>query len=110
METLRGIGRRLRKKRIEKKFTEEGMAKLLDLPLETYKRMEAGGENFDIESLTLICAILHVSADWILTGQPGLLEYAEMIRAIRILPEDYREFVLEMPESARQAAEQEGRF
>lgn len=65
---------RLKKRRIEKKFTHEDMAEKLGITRQAYGNYESGKRDVDSATLTKLVVILDVESDYLLgiTDQPRI--------------------------------------
>ena len=62
------IGQRLKKARIDKKMTQETLAKKLDVSIAFLSRIESGTSHVNLKRLSQICDILGVTEGEILNG------------------------------------------
>ena len=60
------FNKRLRSMRMQKKFTQQKMADLLDMSLNAYQKYEQAERSPSLETLTRIADILDVSTDYLL--------------------------------------------
>ena len=60
------FNKRLRSMRMQKKFTQQKMADLLDMSLNAYQKYEQAERSPSLETLTKIADILDVSTDYLL--------------------------------------------
>ena len=73
-ELLREMGQRVNMRRQELGLTQEQVAERMDVSLQMVSNLELGKKAIRPENLVKICHILHVSADYILTGRRSELE------------------------------------
>ncbi len=105
METnMQKIGKRIAEKRKERKITYRTMADSLGISTALCKRIEAGERSITVEQLQTLCTLLHVSSEWLLNGQIGLLECLDIVETIQTTPEDFRGMAIKMPWIAKDAA------
>lgn len=105
METnLQKIGARIGEKRKEKKISYRTMAESLGVSVAIYKKIEAGERTVTIEQVQILCDLLHISPEWLLNGQLGLLECLDIVEAIQTTPEDFRGMAIKMPHIAKKSA------
>ena len=62
------LGKRVREARLEKGFTQEKLAKKLDVSIGFLSRVERGDACFNIKRLTQIGQILDIPLDYFITG------------------------------------------
>lgn len=60
------FGKRLRHMRMKRKYTQQKMADLLTMSLNTYQKYEQSERNPAFDTLVKIADILDVSIDWLL--------------------------------------------
>lgn len=70
---------RLKILRIEKKLTQEGVAREIDVPLRSYHRLETDGAKTHYDTLIKIADFYDVSVDWLM----GRTDVREVNRAKR---------------------------
>ncbi len=105
METnLQKIGKRIAEKRKERKLSYRTMADSLGVSVAIYKRMEQGVRTITIEQVQILCEVLHISPEWLLNGQIGLLECLDIVQTIQTTPDEYRNMAIKMPWIAKDAA------
>lgn len=105
METnMQKIGKRIAEKRKERKISYRAMAESLGISVAVYKGMEAGRRNVTVEQVQILCDVLHVSPEWLLNGQLGLLECLDIVQTIQTTPDEYRNMAIKMPRIAKDAA------
>lgn len=68
------IGARIKKARIDKKYTQEGLAEIIDVTAQHISDIERGLNGISISALMSICRALEVDADYILFGTVSRLE------------------------------------
>lgn len=68
-EVLRGIGERISKRRRQLRMTQEELAARMDVSTQMISYAEQGRKAIRPENLIKLCAVLDVSADYILTGR-----------------------------------------
>lgn len=62
------MGDRLRKVRIEKNYTQEKLAELLNVSIAYISRIETGKTHINLKRLNEICTVLETSESYILNG------------------------------------------
>ena len=60
------FGKRLRAARIARKYTQQSMADILTISLNSYQKYEQGERNPSFDILVKIADTLNVSIDWLL--------------------------------------------
>ncbi len=76
------IGARVGEIRIKKRFTFADMGDFLNLSALKYQKMEEGKTCFSLEHIMTMCRLFRVSHDWLLTGQPGGLEWSKALEKL----------------------------
>lgn len=61
------FGKRLRAARIARKYTQQSMADILTISLNSYQKYEQGERNPSFDILVKIADTLNVSIDWLLS-------------------------------------------
>jgi len=67
-EELRSVGQRLMELREQHKMTQDELGAKLRVPRSTVAKWENGAQDFKSETIVRLCAILGVSADYLLLG------------------------------------------
>lgn len=67
------FGKRLRAARIARKYTQQSMADILTISLNSYQKYEQGERNPSFDILVKIADTLNVSIDWLL-GRDDFLQ------------------------------------
>ena len=62
------IGRRIKKKRLENKMTQEKLADIINVSVAFMSRIERGNARINLKRLTEIAEVLKVSPGYLLTG------------------------------------------
>ena len=62
------IGDRIKKARLEKRYTQEKIAEKLNVSVAFLSRIERGSSHINLKRLNEICSILEVSEGYILNG------------------------------------------
>lgn len=62
------IGERLKKARIEKKYTQEKLAEIINVSVAYLSRIETGATHINLKRLNELCNILGVSEAYVLNG------------------------------------------
>lgn len=62
------IGERLKKARVEKGYTQEKLAEMMELSIAYVSRIENGKTHINLKRLNELCAILDTSESYILNG------------------------------------------
>ncbi|GEM_PF-1457445 len=68
-DLLREIGDRLSIKRREAGYTQEKLAELTDLTVQTISYAEQGRKGMRIDTIVKLCKVLNMSADYLLMGK-----------------------------------------
>ena len=99
------IAARLKVARMAKSFTQEEMAKLMDISYHSYIKMENAKVNITINNLIKIRNILNISTDMLLFGDTGIdnLSYENYIDSISLISmegiksfDDFLEYFLKL--------------
>ena len=69
-EFLVKMGERIARRRKELKMTQEELAEKLEVSIPMISNLEQGKKAIRPENLANLCAVLDLSADYILTGKP----------------------------------------
>lgn len=94
---LEEVGKRIYKRRRQLKYTKKFLSQQTEIPVDMISRLERGN-TVPFESLIKICEELDVSADYILSGNPGITETFRLIKNISELSEKDYEMVASMIE------------
>lgn len=62
------IGERLKKARLNKKYTQEALAEKLDVSVAFLSRIERGSSHVNLKRLAQLCSVLGVTEGYILNG------------------------------------------
>lgn len=62
------IGERLKKARVQKGYTQEKLAEMLDVSIAYLSRIETGATHINLKRLNELCGILDVSESYVLDG------------------------------------------
>lgn len=68
MELLRDIGNRLRKIRLERGWTQDGMAELIGITKAFYGKIERGESSIALEKLALLNKKMDIDLNYLITG------------------------------------------
>ena len=85
---LLDMGKRISSRRKELRLTQESLAEKIGVSLQTISCVELGKKAIRPYNLIKLCAVLNISADYILLGQKGSLELAELDKQLSKLPEE----------------------
>ncbi len=66
---LQEIGQRINARRRELHYTQEYLAEKMDVSIQMISNLELGKKAIRPENLVKVCAVLDISADYILTGR-----------------------------------------
>ena len=77
---LREIGVRINARRKELHFTQERLAEAMDVSVQMISNLELGKKAIRPENLVKLCAVLSVSADYILRGINTQIELTDFIK------------------------------
>lgn len=90
-ELLKAIGHRICERRKVLNYTQEQIAEMMDVSIQMISNLERGNKAIRIDNLLKICTILHVSTDYILTGNRIDTDESTLMTKIKQLSEkDYR--------------------
>jgi len=88
-EMLRAVGERISARRKQLRMTQEELAARMDVSTQMISYAEQGRKAMRPENLAKLCAALQISADYILTGKPGVAEYDRISAKLAMLsPEE----------------------
>lgn len=85
---LINMGERIAIKRKEKKLTQEQMAEIVGVSLQTVSNIECGKKSTRPENIAKICVALNATADYIILGQKDESQIKGFMKIIANLPED----------------------
>ena len=80
-EELKQIPARIRELREILNIGVSDMARMVDVPLETYEKYESGEQDIPISMLYKIAAVLHTDMTVLITGDSPHMEQASVVRA-----------------------------
>ena len=85
------MGDRISLKRKEKQITQEKLAEIVGVSLQTVSNIECGKKAARPENIAKICVALDTTADYVLLGKKSEVDMKDIIKVISVLPErEYR--------------------
>lgn len=84
-EVLRKMGERIFARRRQLRMTQEELADKMDVSTQMISYAESGRKAIRPENLIKLCAVLDVSADYILTGRVSSLECDRIVSKLACL-------------------------
>lgn len=90
---LLNMGKRISSRRKQLRLTQEALAEKIGVSLQTISCVELGKKAIRPYNLIKLCAVLDISADYILLGQKGGLEMVEIDKQLSKLSDDQYETV-----------------
>jgi len=85
------MGERISLKRKEKSITQERLAEIVGISLQTVSNIECGKKAARPESIAKICIALDTTADYVMLGKKSENDMKGIIKTISVLPErEYR--------------------
>ena len=90
---LAEIGKRISERRKWMGLTQEQLAEQMDVSIQMISNLERGIKAIRIDNLIRLSQILHISTDYILTGQPTDRDLHALAEQIARLPEDKRKMI-----------------
>lgn len=84
---LKEMGERIYKRRREKKLTQEQVAEKMNVSTQMISNLELGKKAIRPENLIKICAVLDISADYILTGDVFTSKFDVICQKLSLLEE-----------------------
>ncbi|MCI9532835.1 MAG: helix-turn-helix transcriptional regulator [Lachnospiraceae bacterium] len=96
----KGMGKRLRKYRLQSSLTQEKMAEILDVSLKHYSEVERGITGLSVEKLIFLSNFFGISVDYLLKGEKDkdILPFV-LIDVYESCPEENRTLLLDMLKS-----------
>ena len=85
---LTDMGLRISKRRKELKLTQEQVAEKMEVSLQTISCIELGKKAIRPENLANLCAVLDITADYILVGKKNENQLVGIIKKLALLPDD----------------------
>ena len=85
---LIAMGTRISKRRKELKLTQEQVAEKMEVSLQTISCIELGKKAIRPENLANLCAVLDITADYILVGKKNENQLVGIIKKLALLPDD----------------------
>lgn len=92
---LKQVGSRLSKRRKQLKYTKRRLSEETGVPVEIITKLEQG-KAVGIEPVAKICKTLDISADYLLSGSPGIIEAFRLMKTISTLSEEDYEMIASM--------------
>lgn len=91
---LTGVGQRIAKQRKSLGYAQEQLAELMDVSIQMISNLERGKKAIRIDNLLKLSRILHISTDYILTGQYSETDEEALIQKMQGLTvRDYKMIV-----------------
>lgn len=84
---LIAMGERISSKRKEKRLTQEQLAEIIGVSLQTVSNIECGRKAARPENIAKICNALDSTADYIMLGKKSESEINDLMKTISLLPE-----------------------
>ena len=85
------MGERISRKRKEKNITQERLAEIVGISLQTVSNIECGKKAARPENIAKICVALDITADYVMLGKKSENDMKDIIKTISVLPEqEYR--------------------
>ena len=85
------MGERISQKRKEKNLTQEKLAEMVGISLQTVSNIECGKKAARPENIAKICVALETTADYVMLGKKSEEDLQGIIKTISELPEkEYR--------------------
>ncbi len=81
------MGERISHKRKEKNLTQEKLAEIVGISLQTVSNIECGKKAARPENIAKICVALETTADYVMLGKKSKEELQGIIKTISELPE-----------------------
>ena len=82
---LREIGVRINQVRKAKGITQEQLAERMDVSVQMISNLELGKKAIRPENIVKLCAVLDISADFVLRGIAPLIDGSELVKKINML-------------------------
>lgn len=82
------MGERISLKRKEKNLTQEQLAEIVGISLQTVSNIECGKKAARPESIAKICVALDATADYVMLGKKSEDDMKGIIKTISVLPEN----------------------
>ena len=89
-EFLVELGKRIREQRKLSGFTQEELAKKADLSAQMISTTERATKEIKIENLYKLSRVLHISTDYLLSGQDPTKDYLAQDNSVEELSEEER--------------------
>lgn len=93
-ELSKAVGKRIAAQRKRMGLTQEEVADMAGLSHQFFSRAERGASGLTAESMKRICTVLHISADYLLSG--GSEKQKETHELLSGLPEDQYDAMIEI--------------
>ena len=85
------MGERISQKRKERNITQEKLAEIVGVSLQTVSNIECGKKAARPENIAKICLALDTTADYVMLGKKSENDMKGIIKTISVLPEkEYR--------------------
>ena len=98
-ELLREMGRRVSERRLDLRMTQEQVAELMDVSLQMISNLELGKKAIRPENLLKLCGVLHISADYLLSGRRSELEASSFTAKFLRLSVEHQRIIGELIDS-----------
>ena len=96
---LKQIAHRIRLRRNDLKQSKRTVAKALGISPYVYTKLEEGARGFSVEEMLVLCDVLKISPEYLLTGKLGMQECTTLIEQTQALSEYYRDLILGMTDN-----------
>lgn len=81
-DLFEGIGRRVRKRRIELGYTQEYLAELMNVSIQMISGTESGRKALKLENFIKLCDVLETNPDYLISGRDTTTVFAEELEAL----------------------------
>ena len=95
---LIAMGERISLKRKEKHITQEKLAEMIGVSLQTVSNIECGKKAARPENIAKICRALESTADYIMLGEKSENDMKDIIKSLSLLPEKEYKVIYDMIE------------
>lgn len=81
-DLFEGIGKRVRKRRVELGFTQEYLAERMNVSVQMISGTEAGRKALKLENFIKLCDVLDVTADYLISGRSMTNVFNEELKGL----------------------------
>lgn len=81
-DLFEGIGRRVRKRRIELGYTQEYLAELMNVSIQMISGTESGRKALKLENFIKLCEVLETNPDYLISGRDTTMVFTEELEAL----------------------------